>query len=158
MTGRGLLVGLMLPIALLSACASTPSTDATGGISLTLWRNDSNAASYYTVDRDGTIGFGGGQDARLYRTSWTGALTPEEITQLQQIVDEHDGFRSSPGTEGETNDLQYRLEIRSAAGTFRQSWRGESPEVTPLEALLDAAARRRLEGFLDTLPRAGPRP
>ena len=33
-----------------------------------------------------------------------------------------------------------------------------SPDVTPVETLLDQAARRRFTSYLDTLPKPGPLP
>ena len=51
---------------LATGCATTPATDRTDGMSLSLEvRRDENSIAYYTVASDGTLEFSGGKTALL---------------------------------------------------------------------------------------------
>ena len=151
-------VALLVATLASSGCTSAPTTTPTGGVTLALLRDQDDTASYFTVDREGRLGFGGGIDARFFRTHWTGSLTNDEIDRLLALIDEHGWFEHKPRSGGVPESLKYRLEVSGPAGSRRYTWKGESPDVTPVEDLLDAAARRRFEPVLDALPQPDQRP
>ena len=156
---RGVLPATVIVIAIvfLPGCASTPSNNATGGVRITLLRDQGDAASLYYMHYDGTISFGGGIDARLDRTTWTGQLRDDEIDEVLNLIDRHGWFERRPVTDGQPPELLYHLEVSGPRGYKRYQWRGESPDVVPILELLDQAARRRFGYILDALPKPGPR-
>ena len=160
MSGRGgwmWLVGTALA-AMIAGCAALSGVDpgsATRGLTLELWlRGQENLMVLYRVEQEGTIGFGGGADARNQRITWTGPLTAEEIDRLWVLLDEHGWFTGDVKTAstGEPRHRRYRIRMRWPGGSKRYKTRGENPAVTPVETLLEQASRRRLGGFLQTLP------
>jgi hypothetical protein len=148
--------------AVMAGCAALSGADpgsATRGLSLEVWlRGEENLTVLYRVEPAGTIGFGGGPDARFQRITWTGPLTAEEIDRLWALLQEHGWFSGEvkAASTGEPRERQYRIRLRWPGGSKRYRIRGENPQVTPVEALLDQASRRRLGGFLETFPRPGP--
>ncbi|MHC4209819.1 MAG: hypothetical protein ACYTE6_06830 [Planctomycetota bacterium] len=153
-------VGTVLA-AVMAGCSVLSGADpasATRGLSLELWlRGEENLAVLYRVEPAGTIGFGGGADARNQRITWTGPLTAEEIDRLWALLQEHGWFSGDlkAASTGEPRQRQYRIRMRWPGGSKRYKFRGENPQVTPVETLLGQASRRRLGGFLETFPRPG---
>ena len=149
------LVGLL---SWLGACSSLPGADphsVTRGLSLEMYAwGEGNFAVYYRVGTDGSLGFGGGVDARVQNVSWTGVVTAEEIDRLWVLLEEHGWFSGDvkAATTGDPKRRQYRLQVRWPDGQKKYRIKGENPGVAPVEAMLNAAARRRMDGFLDTLP------
>ncbi len=158
-------------IALLAVCASgfgcsSPPPASPGwpkGLELEmLVTAGDDVASLYLVRPDGTISWGGGYDARHGRTSWTGPLTGEEIDQLHRLLDELEWFTRAPASAADDDgaprgEPAYRIKLRWRNGKRDYTVRGPSPDVAPIEELLQRAARRRLDVFLQTLPKAGER-
>ncbi len=114
---------------------------------------EDNAAALYRVEPDGTIHFGGGLDARLEKTTWSGPMTVEEIQKLRDLIQRHGWFKAGPDSTDRPPGRSYRIQLRWPQG--RQTYRviGRSLDVTPIEQLLAQAAGRRHEAFLETLPR-----
>jgi hypothetical protein len=145
--------------ALIAGCSVLPGADpgsATRGLSLEVWlRGEENLMVLYRVEPDGTIGFGGGADARNQRITWTGPMTAEEIDRLWALLQEHGWFSGDvkAASTGEPRERRYRIRLRWPDGSKQYKIRGENPAVTPVETLLGQASRRRLGGFLQTLPR-----
>jgi hypothetical protein len=129
----------------------------TQGVTFTLFvQRDVSTAALYEMDEHGNLSFGGGWDARNGVTSWTGAMSPEEIEEVLTVIDDHGWFERKPTSAGEPDDYYYRLTIAGPEGRKRYSRiAGESPEIEPVVAVLDRIARRRFDDFLKTLPRAG---
>ncbi len=126
----------------------------TGNLSLTmLVLTEDNAAALYRVEPDGSIHFGGGLDARLEKTTWSGPMTAEEIRHLHDLLEQHGWFEAGPDSTDRPPGRSYRIQLRWPEG--RQTYRviGRSADVTPIEQLLAQAAGRRHEAFLETLPR-----
>ena len=150
-----LLVGLL---SWLGGCSSLSGADphsVTRGLSLDMYAwGEGNFAVFYRVGTDGSLGFGGGVDARVQNVSWTGALTAEEIDRLWVLLEEHGWFSGAvkAATTGDPKRRQYRLRVRWPDGQKKYRVKGENPGVAPVEELLGAAARRRMDGFLETLP------
>ena len=126
----------------------------TGSLSLAmLVLTEDNAAALYRVEPDGSIHFGGGLDARLEKTTWSGPMTAEEIQQLHDLLERHGWYDAGPDSTDRPQGRSYRIQLRWPQG--RRSYRltGRSDDVTPIEQLLSQAAGRRHEAFLETLPR-----
>ncbi|UCD75747.1 MAG: hypothetical protein JSV91_02295 [Phycisphaerales bacterium] len=157
----GLKLGGFAILALLVAagCATTRSSSdgaesATGGLRLSI-RAERGTGSHalYRVEPDGTIGYGGGFDAWEGRTTWTDAMSAEEIEELKSLIDEYGWFEREPRSTGEPADYLYRIDLADLQGRRRYEVTGESPDVMPVLELLDRIARRRFDEFLETLPR-----
>jgi hypothetical protein len=143
--------------ALLAGCSAPDPGSATRGLSLEVWdRGVENRAVLYRVETDGTISFGGGQDAIRQNISWTGPLTAGEIDQLWVVLEDHGWFSGDvrAASTGEPRRRQCWIRLRWPGGRKRFRFRGENPDVDPVEALLAEASRRRLGGDLETLPRS----
>jgi hypothetical protein len=115
------------------------------------------ALELYRVERDGTIHFGGGRDARERRTTWQDRLSDAEIADLEQVIADHGGFRLVPDSSAEPRDRTARLTLRSGDGTIRHEVRGGSEAIESLRSALDRIARRRHDRVLQSLPEPGPR-
>ena len=141
-----------LGAAIIAGCALPDS--ATGGLTLELnVKGEGQLAVLYRVNRDGTLGFGGGADARNCRISWTGPMTADEIKALRSLLDRHGWFSHGPASTGEPPQREYRIKLTWEGGRRRYTVKGASPDVTPIDQLLERIARRRLDPFLDSLPR-----
>ncbi|MHC4613644.1 MAG: hypothetical protein ACYTAU_08730 [Planctomycetota bacterium] len=139
----------------LAGCSAADPGSATRGLSLEVWdRGLENRAVLYRVETDGTISFGGGRDAIQQSVSWTGPLTAEEIDQLWVLLEDHGWFSGEvrAASTGEPRRRQCWIRLRWPGGKKRIRFRGENPDVDPVEALLAEASRRRLQGDLKTLP------
>ncbi len=144
--------------AALTGCAAGGSPDSpTGGIALEMIvRGEANLAALYRVDRDGSISFGGGVDARNDRVTWTGSMTAAEIDELRRLLEEYGWFERVPVSTGEPPQRRYRIWLRWPGGRKRYKVRGSSPDITPIHDHLERVARRRLGG--DPVIQALPRP
>jgi hypothetical protein len=127
-----------------------------GGISLQLRLTDeAGKAVVYHVDPDGMLHFGGGMDAAVDRTTWSGPLTEAEAAELRRRLEGGHWFdRELPAT-GEPAERRWWIEVRGPAGRRRHKLRGECPEAEAVEALLENAARRRLDRFMERMPEPG---
>jgi len=153
----------VLMIALVGAwtagCAATGGAkgkDITGGLTLEIYVEAGGGSfARYRVEPDGTLSFGGGQDARDRRFTWSGPMTDEEIAHLTALLDEHRWLEADPPSTGEPTER--KIEVRLRKGGTRRSFTviGESEAVAPVLALLETAARRRHEEFLRRLPQPG---
>ncbi len=131
----------------------------TGGIKLELRvHGEANLAVLYRVSEDGTIGYGGGADARNRTITWTGQMTPGEIDELRALLQKHGWFRGAPRSTGEPRKRVSRIKLSHDGRRHSYKVRGRSPDITPVEELLDRVARRRFERFLESLPKAPTRP
>lgn len=114
-----------------------------------------NKAAYYTVDTDGTLGFGGGLDARFERITWTGPMQDDELAELLALIERNQLFERKPVGTGEPKSLRWRFEVSGPKGWKRSRLTGECPILRQVYELLDAISRRRFEGILETLPKPG---
>jgi len=121
-------------------------------------RDASLAESYYVIDDKGQLGFGGGLDARLTRTSWTTTLSEAEIGELNRLIDQHrwigGGFKST----NEPAKFIYRIDVRNSEGSSRYNLKGDHPEIAPVRDWLHNVSLRRLEPDLQKLPEPGKQP
>ncbi len=154
--------GLLL---VLCGCSGGGGTGAvggrspTGGFKLELRvHGEANLAVLYRVSEDGTIGYGGGADARNRTITWTGQMTPGEIDELRALLQKHGWFRGAPRSTGEPRKRVSRIKLSHDGRRHSYKVRGRSPDITPVEELLDRVARRRFERFLESLPKAPTRP
>ena len=124
------------------------------GLSLTLdLRDASGAEEYYTVDRDGLLGFGGGLDARFERVSYEAMLTADDMQALQQLIDDQ-GLLNSPLTSSNLpKDVRYSVKIRTREDSLTKNLKGENAKLEALRAQLKQFANRRLTPELERQPR-----
>lgn len=120
-------------------------------------RDGTGAESYYEVERDGTLRFGGGMDARLERTSWSGSMSPEEIATLERLLRLHGWYERRPASTNVPQDQVYRVklsapQVKGLANRTSFRLKGESPDVQPVRELLERLALRRLAPQLQRLP------
>ena len=141
-----------------SGCSSTSAAKAdspTGGISLEMSiTGRDNFAANYRVDQDGFLHFGGGQDAQLNRTSWTGQLTEQDIMQLIALLNKHGWFTELPYSLNMETDRKYSVKLQWPGGRKSFKVQGRSLYVAPIEDLLAKIANRRHDVFLESLPKA----
>ncbi|MCZ6834883.1 MAG: hypothetical protein O7G85_03840 [Planctomycetota bacterium] len=155
--GRSCLI--MALIFLMDGCAATKFNPSgrTGGVELTLsmLNQDGGSAALYTVTRDGTLGFGGGMEARNGRTSWTGSMTDDQIGEFLGILERNDWFRTKPESTGLPKGLTYRITINGSEGRNRYIVNGYSESVREVKNFLDEIASERFEPILRQLPKPG---
>lgn len=141
---------------LIAGCVSTPVASRTGGMKLKLGIEESgNMAAYYTVGTDGTIGFGGGLDARFERIAWTGSMQDEEVAKLLSLIQQHQLYDRKPVGTGEPKSLKWRFELSGPGGWNRSRLTGKCPVLREIYDLLNTISRRRFEGVMETLPKPG---
>lgn len=113
-----------------------------------------NLAAIYRVEQDGSIHFGGGQDAQLNKTSWTGQLTKQDVEQLRALLTEHGWFSAEPASSSTDADRKYRIDLRWPGGHRSFKVTGKGSMIAPIEDLLAKIANRRHDVFLESLPKA----
>lgn len=150
----------MVVVLSVGGCAGSGSTknlSPTGGVSLAmLVEQGAGSAALYRVAPDGTFSFGGGQDARAGKTTWSGRMTAEEIQELLATLEACGWFQTEPASTGEPGDHRYRLRLTTPESRRSFDVTGDSDAVTPLHDVLERISRRRLDTFLERLPKAGP--
>jgi hypothetical protein len=150
--------------ALIGGCAtSSPSgavhptaSQPTGGVTLELYSRDAERReSYYELRRDGTLAWGGGRDALVRSTSWTGPLRPEEIQQLLTLLEQQHWFEVKPKSTRQPKWQLYDLRLSHPGNVRERRVIGRWEAIESVEQLLRGAALRRLEPDIASLPRAG---
>jgi hypothetical protein len=106
----------------------------------------------YVVQPDGRIGFGGGNDALLNRTSWDGAMSQAQADALRDVLVAHDLLDVRATGTGEPADQNWRVEIEHPGGRIRHRVTGRCDALEALRVVLADISRARLEGFLERLP------
>lgn len=149
--------------ALMVGCANAPlvppadASSPTGGVGLRLWyaQVPTRQYQYFKVGSDGTLEYGGGMNAFNHKTDWTGKLTAEQGKAVRALIDQTGWMTmAKPGRkEGETPVAEIRVE---ASGEYREfEVAGPDPKVEELLLLLQAAANKRLDSFMERLPQPG---
>ena len=145
-----------------TGCSSTSAVKAnspTGGLSLKMSiTGKDNLAALYRVDQDGSIHFGGGQDAQINKTSGTGQLTKQDVEQLRALLTEHGWFTAEPASSSVDADRKYRIDLRWPVGNRNFKVTGKGSMIAPIEDLLVKFANRRHDLFLESLPKASEPP
>jgi len=116
---------------------------------------EENYAVLYRVNGARALGFGGGTAAFNRELSWQGSLEQEEYDRLQELLDQHGWFDGTIVSTGEPRQRVSRISLRWPGGSRRLKVTGNSPDVEPVQQLLDRAARRRFEPELESLPQPG---
>jgi hypothetical protein len=82
-------------------------------------------------------------------------MTEQEIARLTALIDEHGWLETDPPSTGEPAAREIEVKLRK--GGTRRSFTviGESEAVAPVLELLEAAALRRHDEFLQRLPQPG---
>ncbi len=142
----------------IAGCASGSHTDAKvaeGAFNgdLTMFSRDgTDAEEYFKVSPDGTLGFGGGMNARLEKISWTGPMTVEELKLLGELIATHDWCKRDWVSTRQPEKALYRMSLQTAECRRTIRVKGEHPDVDPVRDLLRKASLRRLQPDLDRLP------
>jgi hypothetical protein len=124
-------------------------------VSLTLdLRDASGAEEFYTVNRDGAFGFGGGMDARFERVTWNTELTAEEMQTLRDLIVSNGWFSNSLHSTKQPKEARYSIEAKSSDGSVHKRIEGENDRVEPVRLWLRDVANRRLQIDLERQPRA----
>jgi hypothetical protein len=136
----------------------------TGGVALRMYLSDGRTShALYVVTPDGSISFGGGFEAPDGQTTWTGAMTTEEIDELRGLLERHGWFRAAPGynhslASDPMDRWLYRIEFAfpatdsSAAGRWSLDRHGAGPDIAPIRKCLERAAMKRNQAVFDQLP------
>jgi hypothetical protein len=156
---------LGLTVALNAGCAGKgpktqqqPEVRIADGFWLELWiLGEENYAVLYRVNGASALGFGGGAVAFNRELSWEGTLKPDEYDRLQVLLEQHGWFDGTIVTTGEARQPVSRISLRWPGGSRRLKVKGVSPDIEPVQKLLDRAARRRFDPHLESLPQAGDR-
>ena len=151
---------VLLVVAGCGILGTTRSALPTGGVALEmLIESGDSSVALYRVEPSGTIGFGGGFDARLNKTTWTGRMRAGEIDELLALLETDGWFEADPAAISSPPDRTYRITLSGPKGRRRfevgPGQRGAGPDVAPLAELLERISRRRLDDFLDALPKPG---
>jgi len=145
-----------------AGCASTTAVranTATGGLELRMFvRDQTGATALYQVNPDGSLNFGGGFDALVDHTTWTGQMTPQEIQELRELIESHHWLSANPVSTKQPPDMLYRVELRATETRKHFSVKGESLDMQPVRELLAHISLRRLEDDLKRLPQPSLQP
>jgi hypothetical protein len=154
-----LLVVAALAALAVPGCATGLGADGpgrTGGRTVEMMvQRPERSFARYRVERDGRLRFAGGTDALDRKFTWSGPLTGDEIDALFARLDELGWWRADPVSSGKPPDVRARIELTGPGGRRSFDVIGADPGAASVETILAAAARRRLDGVLDGLPRAG---
>ena len=148
-------VALSIVLALAAGCSVTDPVPGTLGLTLEMQVEDEgNFAVIYRLNPDRTLSFSGGADVRDNETTWAGMMTNEEIETLYGLLHEHHWLDGGPADAEMPSDRVTRIHLRWPGGRLHTTVRGRSADVSPVEAHLSRIANRRLEPYLESLPKA----
>ena len=158
---QSLLLGLLARL-IAGGCGGTSDNDGediTGGISLELGvRKDENSFSLYSLQKDGTLTFAGGNDARSRHPSWTGAITAEQANEVTALVREAGWLDREPAKGNSKDSIKWEVKLQGPKGKRSFTAYGDRPEFRAVADELDELARARFEEYLKTMPKPGPQP
>lgn len=146
----------------LSGCGSGvragKRTSPTGGVALRMLITDGQMShALYVVEPDGTIGFGDGWAALDDRTTWTGAMTEQELQSLAELLRRHGWFDGKPAADDPTDAGRHKVRFAFPDG----GWRLDAPyggrNITPIRQFLQSVSMRRNQSVFDQLPEPGER-
>ena len=127
----------------------------TNGWTIQLQRISGDGSSvWYELLEDGTLRYAGGLAALQQQPSWSGEMTDEEIADVMQLLERLDWMDEAPVSSDEPADLHRRIILSGPPGRRRFTLRGADAEAAELESILEQAARRRNDPFLERLPKA----
>ena len=139
-----------------AGCSSTPTTKSpSDGFNLTLdfsAQDETGSDRLYRVEPDGAISFGGGFQALVGNTSWTGQLTKQQEQELLDVIQQQEWFASKIESTNEPKDRVYRVTVRTAQGHRRFKVVGANERVAAVEAVLERICRQRFDEDLKRLP------
>lgn len=133
--------------------ANTPSRTDGITMSLSIARPSEQAYELFRVTREGDLEYGGGMRAFNGSTSWSGAMTTDEIQSFLTLLNESGWCDTRPPTDDEST-VRVRIELRCTERRRTWSIRGAPESVARMRELLEPIARRRFEPDLDRLPEA----
>ncbi len=143
----------------LTACGGAPKTtqleaDAPMVLDFSV-RDETNSERLYRIDRDHNISFGGGFQARLGNTPWTGALSEQDRIDIAHVINQQDWFGAKIESTNDPKERVYRIDIDAPPGHRRFKVVGRNERVASVEAVLERICLRRLDPELQRLPEPG---
>lgn len=136
--------------------AAGSSTSPTGGIALEMYTRGANhEAVYYRIHPDGRLGFAGGFPAHDRVPQWEGDMRAEEIDRLRTLLERDGWWRGEITASGQPTTRRWEIQVVRPENGHRYVLIGEDARLDRLRSFLELVASRRLEPFLETLPKAG---
>jgi hypothetical protein len=151
-------VAVVAALLVACGCGGQRSTELTGESELLLEmsvRDETNSERLYKIDRAGWISFGGGFQARMGTTTWTGSLSDVERQEIADVINQQGWFTSPIVSTNEPKDRVYRVDIDAPPGHRRFKVVGHNERMDAVEQVLGRICLRRLDGELERLPEPG---
>lgn len=117
-------------------------------------RDASGAQEYYTVDRDGQFGFGGGLNARFQRVTYTAQLSDDDMRRLRETIESQRLLDGSLTSSNQPKSVYFRIKLKFGDDDLRKNLKGDNDRMQALRVVLRDFATRRLEPELDRQPKA----
>jgi hypothetical protein len=123
-------------------------------------RDATGAQEYYTVDRDGLLGFGGGMNARFERATYTAQLSEDDMRRLREIIEAERLLDGSLASSNQPKSVYYRIKIKFGDDDLSKNIKGTNERIEGFRIVLRDLANRRLAAELERQPKAsvGTRP
>jgi hypothetical protein len=156
-----LLIALLVgSLSIATGCSTTSrraaGPDVMGGLEFQVQETrPGRSYALYRVQRDGTIEFGGGLDARNGKCTWSGSLTEDERERLLSLLDQYGWPTIGPSSTGLPEGVEYEIQMQWPGQRRTYHVAGETDAVTEIVRVLQAASSRRNQEFLQSLPKAG---
>jgi hypothetical protein len=133
------------------------SNDRTGGYELSYrWTNAAeDKRLYFTVDRKGSFGSGGGLKAAQRETTYTVALSDAEIAEFVSLV-RATGFAQRAEESGVSGELHIVV-VRERGEKHAFEVRGADASLDALREWCQSISLRQFRDVIDSQPEAGPR-
>jgi hypothetical protein len=133
------------------------SNDRTQGYELEYrWTNAAeDKRLYFTVDRDGSFGAGGGLKAAQRETTYTVALSDADIAEFIALVRATE-FAQRAEESGIAGDLHIVV-VRERGDKHAFEVRGADASLDALRAWCQSVSMRQFRDVIDSQPEAGPR-
>jgi len=153
---------ILLSVALLTGCAamtSLPKPENPDEFALRVKAfRPNNAIALYIIEPDGALRFAGGRQALTDQTTWTGELTDEQARQLRSHLQQRNWFQTPPKSTKKDESYRTIIALRRINAQRKFTVYGENQAVQPILDVLEQAARRRHEPYLQRLPKPDSQP
>jgi hypothetical protein len=132
----------LLAVLILSGCTKSQQPL----LQLTMFGD--NQSALYVVQQNGDIAFGGGMHAIQGKTSWKGALTPQQLEKLQVLLE------ATP-LQATDKKLTYSFQIKSQVGDVasKATVALSNVHATELYFFLEESTLSRVQSQLNALPK-----
>ena len=130
---------LTVALSVLSGCTSKPVTEGGPDVlplpfALELRKvSADHRMTYYVLDADGTLHFGGGRHAGVRNAKRLGKISDAKRMQLWQLTRQHDLLNASGQMFADASEASY--EVKVEAGSHRNRFRSVDDRVPGLDRL-----------------------